>query len=129
MYFKVPKMAERFSMKKTLLMLTAAGALAFAGAAAVAAASPAIEEAKAQCVVGEQSDGYLGIVDAAKADENLKREVRANNQQRKAIYADFAAKNGLTVETAAAIFAEQQVNGAPPGQCVRDPNGAWVKKP
>jgi hypothetical protein len=116
-----------FSMKKTLLMLTAAGALAIS--AAVAAASPAIEQAKAQCVVGEQSDGYLGIVDASKADETLKREVRANNQQRKAIYADFAAQNGITVETAAAIFAEQQVNGAPSGQCVRDPNGTWIRKP
>lgn len=114
-------------MKKTILMLTAAGALALGSA--VAAASPEIEAAKAECVVGEQSDGYLGIVDPSKADENLKREVRANNQQRKAIYADFAAKNGLTVETAAAIFAEQQVNGAPSGQCVRDPSGVWMKKP
>ena len=115
-------------MKKTILMLTAATVLAMAGAAA-AAASPAIEQAKAECIVGEQADGYLGIIDASRVDDALKREVRANNQQRKAIYADFAAKNGLTVETAAAIFAEQQVNGAPAGQCVRDQSGAWMKKP
>jgi len=121
------EMRRRAFVKKTILMLTAAGALAFA--AAGAAASPEIEAAKAQCVVGEQSDGYLGIIDASKVDENLRRQVRANNQQRKAIYADFAAKNGLTVETAAAIFAEQQVNGAPSGQCVRDQNGVWLKKP
>lgn len=114
-------------VKKTILMLTAAGALALSGA--VAAASPAIENAKAQCIVGEQSDGYLGFIDASKADANLKREVRANNQQRKSIYADFAEKNGITVETAAAIFAEQQVNGAPSGQCVRDPSGVWLRKP
>ena len=115
-------------MKKKIWMLAAAGALVLSSAVA-GAASPAIEDAKANCIVGEQSDGYLGIVDASKADEALRREVRANNQQRKTIYAEFAAKNGLTVETAAAIFAEQQVNGAPSGQCVRDPNGTWMRKP
>jgi hypothetical protein len=114
-------------MKKTLFMLTAAGALTFGAGAA--AASAAIEDAKAECIVGEQSDGYLGVIDTSKASEELKREVRANNQQRKAIYADFAERNGITIETAAAIFAERQVNGAPSGQCVRDPSGTWIKKP
>lgn len=114
-------------MKKTVFMLAAAGALALGTAAAAAGA--AIEDAKAQCVVGEQADGYLGVIDPSKVNDELKRDVRANNQQRKEIYADFAARNGLTVETAAAIFAERQVNQAPSGQCVRDQNGTWIKKP
>lgn len=114
-------------MKKTFLMLTAAAALAFSGVCD--AASPAIEAAKAQCVVGEQADGYLGFVDVSKASEDLKRDVRENNQTRKAIYAEFATKNGVTIETAAALFAEKQMKEAPSGQCVRDQSGAWIKKP
>jgi uncharacterized protein YdbL (DUF1318 family) len=114
-------------MKKTMLALTAAASMAFGGISL--AASPAIEQAKAQCVIGEQADGYLGVVEGQRVNEELRREIRENNQQRKAIYADFASRNGLTIETAAAIFAERQVNAAPPGQCVRDPNGAWLRKP
>lgn len=114
-------------MKKTILMLTAAAGLALGGVAD--AASAAIEQAKAQCVVGEQADGYLGIVDAAKASEDLKREVRENNQTRKAIYADSASRNGTTIEIVAALTAERLINEAPSGQCVRDGNGVWIRKP
>jgi len=113
-------------MKKAIYLMAAAAGLGFAGASA---ASPAIESAKANCVVGEQADGYLGIIDAAKVDEELKRDVRANNQQRKTLYADFAERNGVTIETAAALFAEKSVNQAPSGQCIRDADGAWYKKP
>jgi hypothetical protein len=114
-------------MKKTLYMLTAAAGLGCAGIAE--AASAEIEAAKAQCIVGEQADGYLGIIDASKASEDLRRDVRANNQQRKALYADFAERNGVTIETAAALFAEKSVNQAPSGQCIRDADGTWYKKP
>jgi hypothetical protein len=114
-------------MKKTILMLTAAAGLAFGGIAA--AASAAIDEAKAQCIVGEQADGYLGIVDPMKASAELRREVRENNQQRKAIYAESASRNGTTIEIVAALTAEKLINEAPSGQCVRDQNGTWLRKP
>ncbi|MFN0023786.1 MAG: YdbL family protein [Parvularculaceae bacterium] len=120
-------------MKKSLMKtLLAAFAISTALATAVTAAhaaSPAIEAAKAGCIVGEQTDGYLGVIDAAKADEALKREVRAVNQQRKAAYADLATRNGVTIEQAAAVTAERLLNGAPAGQCIQSPDGGWVKKP
>jgi hypothetical protein len=113
-------------MRKTLLALGAAvAALASVGAAA---ASAAIEAAKSQCIVGEQADGYLGVVDAGKASEALKREVASVNLQRKAAYARFAESQGVTVEVAAALTAEKLINQAPAGQCVRDGNGKWIKK-
>ncbi|MDZ7629053.1 MAG: YdbL family protein [Parvularculaceae bacterium] len=104
--------------------------VAFALSAAPAlAASAAIDAAKARCVVGEQTDGYLGVIDAAKADETLKREVRSINQQRKAAYAELATRNGVTIEQAAQVTAERLLNGAPSGHCIQSPDGGWLKKP
>jgi hypothetical protein len=114
-------------MKKLLAAsLLAATALA---AAPALAGSATIDAAKAQCVIGEQTDGYLGVIDNAKADEALKREVRSINQQRKAAYAELAARNGVTIEQAAQVTAERLLNGAPSGHCIQSPDGGWVKKP
>ncbi len=113
------------SLARSLLV-----AFALSTAAAPAfAASAAVEAAKAKCVVGEQTDGYLGVIDAVKADEALKREVRSINQQRKAAYAELATRNGVTIEQAAQVTAERLLNSAPPGHCIQSPEGAWVKKP
>lgn len=113
-------------------ILSAVAALGLAGAISIAsasAASPAIESAKAQCIVGEQADGYLGVVDGAVASEAVKREVRTVNQQRKAAFADLAARNGITIEDAAALTGKRLVEGASSGQCVRLPDGGWVRQP
>lgn len=115
-------------MKKPLLAFAAAAALGASPALALAA-SAAIEQAKAACVVGEQADGYLGVVDASKADAALQREVASINQQRKAAYAQLASRSGVTIEIAAALTAEKLIAQAPPGHCVRDGDGAWLKKP
>lgn len=106
----------------------------FAAALAASAiiVSPAfaitVQEAKAQCIVGEQADGYLGFAEAS-SDEALRREVRDINQQRKAVYEDLAQRNGVTVDVTAALTAEQLMNRAASGQCIRDQSGAWRKKP
>lgn len=91
------------------------------------AASPAIEQAKDNCVVGEQTDGYLGVVDGAKASDALRREVRDINQQRKGYYADLAKKNGVSIEVTAALTAEKLIEQATPGECVRNQNGEWAR--
>lgn len=114
---------------KHALLKTLAAALALSAAAPAYAASATVEAAKASCVIGEQTDGYLGVIDNAKADEALKREVRSINQQRKAAYAELAAKNGVTIEQAAQVTAERLLNGAPSGHCIQAPDGGWVKKP
>ncbi len=92
------------------------------------AASSIVEDAKDRCIVGEQVDGYLGFVDESAADTALKREVRDINQQRKAFYADLAARNGVTIDVTAALTAEKLINGADAGECVQDASGAWVKR-
>jgi len=116
-------------MKK--ILATAALTLIAASAAlgVAQAATPIVEAAKAKCIVGEQADGYLGVIDPVAADEALKREVRSINQQRKAYFADIAAKSGITIEDAAAVAGKRLVEGATSGQCVRMPDGTWAKQP
>ena len=116
-------------MKRILSTFAALGLALSMSVGIATAATPAIEDAKAQCVVGEQADGYLGIVDGAAASEAVKREVRTINQQRKAAFADLAARNGITIEDAAALTGKRLVEGASSGQCVRLPDGVWVRQP
>ncbi len=117
------------SMKKTFIMAAAAVGLAFSALAPSAiAASALVENAKNNCVIGEQADGYIGVVSGANAGADLRREIRDINQQRKAVYADIARRNGVTVEVAAALTAEKLMNQATRGQCIRDTSGAWIKR-
>lgn len=116
-------------MTHRLLKFGAAIAVAAMTAGAAYALSPRLEDAKANCVIGEQADGYLGIVDAARADADMRREVREVNQQRKQAYESLAATNGVTTEVAAQVTAERILNAAPSGQCIRDQNGQWMRKP
>ncbi len=92
------------------------------------AASAIVEQAKDECIVGEQADGYLGIVKGASADAELRREVRDINQRRKTYYADIARRNGVSVEVTAVLTAEKLIGQAGPGHCVRDQSGAWIEK-
>lgn len=115
-------------MKKfvSIYALSAVSGLALLGGTALAASS-AIEAAKDQCLIGEQVDGYLGVVDGASVDTALRREVRDINQQRKGYYADLAARNGVSIDVTAALTAEKLIEQAGAGECVRDQNGAWVR--
>ncbi len=117
------------SMKSKLWGIIAAGVVAAAilAPAAILAASDTIEQAKNECIVGEQADGYLGVVDGANASAAVRREVRDINQQRKLAYIDLAQRNGVSIEATAALTAEKLISQASPGQCVRDKNGNWVK--
>ena len=118
------------SMKKLFRRIAAAGLMAGVALAPASgyAASAIVEQAKSQCVVGEQADGYLGVVSGADASAALRREIRDINQQRKAVYADLARRNGVTIEVTAALTAEKLINQARRrGQCYRDQNSRWVE--
>ncbi len=105
-----------------------AAALVLSVGASAWAFSQMIDDAKAQCIVGEQADGYLGVVVGADADEAVRREVRRVNQERRAVYARLAEDNGVTISVAAALTAEKLIGRAPSGHCVRDSNNQWIRK-
>ena len=84
-----------------------------------------LAEAKAKGLVGEQADGYLGVVSGGGEASALAREV---NAKRRAEYAEIAQKRGTTVEAVAALAGKKLVERTPGGQYVRGSGGGWVKK-
>lgn len=77
--------------------------------------------------VGEQADGYLGLVGSASAA--VRAQMDAVNIQRRARYTQLAAQRNATIEevaaaTACQIFASRV--GA--GQYYRLPDGVWRRR-
>lgn len=117
-------------IRKTMTVLALGLAMA-AGAsnlamAQSAAAKAAVDAGKAAGIVGEQADGYLGVVSGGDAD--LRAAVAEINTGRAAAYKDIAAKTGVTAEAAGQATAKQLYAKMPPGQYWKPLNGGWVKK-
>lgn len=94
------------------------------------AADPLIEQAKAQGIVGEKYDGYLGIVDPGKASADVKRRVDETNAGRLQVYTDISKKSGQTVQIVAAAMAEKNIARAESGEVVKPgPSDPWTRKP
>ena len=118
--------------RRTKLILAAAvGLAAVAGGAGYAHAMYFQADNSAQLratgQVGEQADGYLGIVGSAPA--GLRAQVDAVNIKRRAFYTDLAAKRGAKIEEVAATTACEIFRtkvGA--GQHYRLPDGVWRQR-
>lgn len=91
------------------------------------AAKQTVDAAKAAGKVGEQGDGYLGFV-TGDADTALRAAVAEINAGRKQVYAETAAKTGVTVEAAGEATARQLIARALPGQFVKPLGGSWTRK-
>ena len=86
-----------------------------------------LKTTKEQGLVGEQNNGYLGLV-KSDAPADVKALVADVNAQRKNQFAQIAAKNGIAVEEAAKVFAKEAAARTPPGNYVQSPGGGWVKR-
>jgi uncharacterized protein YdbL (DUF1318 family) len=98
-------------------------ALLFASTAAMAQRDPAYAAARAAGQVGEQPDGYLGVVGAATPD--LQALVSNINIQRKSAYTQRAQAAGGTVEQLAFTSGCNLVAQTAAGEKYRDPSGTW----
>lgn len=120
------------NIKPILLALAlTAGAVSAAALPAVSYAQSqgskqAVDAAKAAGKVGEQGDGYLGIV--TDADSALRAAVAEINAGRKQVYSDTAAKTGVTMEAAGEATARALLNRVPAGQFFKPLGGGWTKK-
>ena len=77
--------------------------------------------------VGEQADGYLGIVGSVPA--SVRAQVDSINIQRRAYYTDLAARRGAKIEEVAATTAcELFRSKVGPGQFYRGTDGRWQKR-
>lgn len=117
-------------IRKTLTAVAIGLSLAAVGVGAAsaqsAAAKAAVDAGKAAGTVGEQADGYLGIV--AGGDAALRASVAEINTGRAAAYKDIAARTGVTPEAAGQATAKQLYSRLAPGQYWKPLDGGWMKK-
>jgi uncharacterized protein YdbL (DUF1318 family) len=84
-----------------------------------------LQTAKAQGMVGEQANGYLGIVRAGPGVQALVNDI---NSRRKAHYEQIARKNGTSLQVVEALAGKTAIDKTPRGQYIRDPAGNWIRK-
>lgn len=84
-----------------------------------------LQSAKAAGQVGEQPDGYLGIV---KNGPGVEEVVQSINQQRRAAYQNIARKNGISLQAVEQLAGKKAIEKTPPGQYVMTPSGQWIRK-
>jgi len=86
-----------------------------------------IQDAKNAGWVGEQRDGYLGLVSPG-APAEAKELVAQINQARRQSYQQLATRNKLDLATIEALAAEKAIGMTQPGHHVQAADGSWVKK-
>lgn len=105
---------------KTKLLVLAAGLLLSLNAFAIS-----LQDAKSQGLVGEQTNGYLGVVKSNSDAASIAKKV---NAKRKAHYEKIAKKNGISLNEVSKLAAEKAMKATKKGQYIQDKNGKWIKK-
>jgi len=117
-------------MRRLFLALTVSVGLGLAAGGAVAqspAPKAAVDAAKAQGVVGEQGDGFLGLVNGSAAPA-VQAAVANINAGRVQAYKDIAAKSGVSESAAGEATARQLISRLSPGEYYRPLGGGWTRK-
>nr|WP_089214786.1 YdbL family protein [Sphingopyxis indica] len=100
-------------------------AVAVAVPSAMAQRDPAYEKARAAGQIGEQPDGYLGIVGSA--TKEVRDLVTDINIKRKAAYTSNAPQ-GSTVEQFAFATGCNLIAKTRPGEKYKAPDGRWLTR-
>lgn len=93
-----------------------------------AAFAQTLDEAKSAGLIGEKSDGYIGLVQSS-APAAVVRLVEDVNRQRRERYEQIARENGITVDQVAKLAYARAVEATRSGHIVEDASGRWVRKP
>ena len=107
-------------------ILTAAALIVGTAGIAQAQRDPAYAAARAAGQLGEQPDGYLGIVGAGSAE--LRGIVNNINIQRKSAYTQKASASGATVEQLAFTSGCNLIAQTSAGEKYRSPDGVWMTR-
>lgn len=94
--------------------------------AEIAPSKALIDAAKARGEVGEQADGFLGVVRGG--DAALARAVAEINAGRAEVYREAGTKAGSSADVAGAAAAEHQFTRTPPGQYIKPAGEGWRRK-
>ena len=116
------------SRRLKLMIAAGIGLAALAGGTAYAyVMQDAATQLRSSGLVGEQADGYLGLVDAAPAD--VRAQMESVNIKRRAAYTQRATERGATIEEMAAATACQLfATRVGPGQYYRLADGVWRRR-
>jgi len=110
-----------------LLIAAGIGIALVAGTQAYAMQADAAGQLRAGGQVGEQADGYLGLVGQAPAD--IRAQMESVNIQRRARYTELASTRGATIEEVAAATACQLfATRVGPNQYYRLTDGVWRRR-
>jgi uncharacterized protein YdbL (DUF1318 family) len=111
-------------MKKFVLMMTLLLSTVFSGFALAIT----LDEAKAQGLVGEKTDGFVAAVMANPSAE-VQALISSTNDGRRQVYADLAKRNNITIEAVGVLSAEKLYAGAASGEYLQNKSGQWERKP
>jgi len=116
-------------MRTAIIALSIGLSLAAGAAMSQAASGPkaVVVAAKAEGLVGEQGDGFLGLVSSA-APPAVKTAVDEINAGRAQVYKDTAAKTGVSEAAAGEATARQLEAKVAPGGYFKPLGGGWTKK-
>ena len=114
-------------MKRLVKPLIAAAALAMLLLTGPVAVAGPLEDAKAAGQVGEQANGYLGVV-SGNAPANVRRLVDEINLKRREVYRATAEKAGTSLNDVEAISGKKLVERSASGEYIRLPDGRWVQQ-
>lgn len=90
------------------------------------AAAQGLDQLKAQGLVGERPDGYLGATNGLPGD--AARVVDDVNARRRSSYEDIARRQNTSRNAVEAVAGAKLREKTPPGQFVMDPGGGWRRK-
>jgi uncharacterized protein YdbL (DUF1318 family) len=109
----------------------AALATALAVALAIWPQAPAragdLDKALEAGTIGEQYDGYLGIIEPPGSSKTQKL-VESTNAKRKKKYSEIGKENGLSTSAVAAQMAAKLAKRAKSGSYLMSKDGDWSKK-
>lgn len=106
------------------IALLAAALLAVAGpATAQMSAGQAVAEAKANGLVGERYDGYVGMV--ADSGPMLRHRVQSINILRRSLYSQLATSRGVTLQEVGITAACQLLGTVGVGEYYAFADGTW----
>ncbi|SEI72508.1 hypothetical protein SAMN05421831_108123 [Allopseudospirillum japonicum] len=107
-----------------LLCFTSVGFSTQVHAMSLSQATQMLDKAKTQGWVGEQFDGYLGVIKANAQTQDLASTI---NQARQQEYQRIANKHGLTLQQVAQRAGQKAIARTPAGQYIKTASG-WVRK-
>jgi len=95
--------------------------------AAIAQNESPLTQPKAEGLIGEQADGYVGFV-TQNVPADVRRLVEEVNAKRRAGYQQIAAKQGTPVSEVEKVGGKTAIEKTLPGNYIRDLNGNWYRK-